>query len=81
MKYSVYIKQGNLPEEFLQSSDDLAKVKKDKASIERWLAEMSVAVIDHSGTVFTIYENGAPILTKRYLGEGSRVWAKAVETS
>lgn len=76
MKYSVYIQQGKLPEEFLQSSNDLDMVKRDKSSLERWISEMSVIMVDHANTVFTIYENGAPLFKKRYLGEGSRVWTK-----
>lgn len=80
MKFAVYIKQGNLPEEFLQSSDSLAYVKKDKATLDRWISEMGVKLVNHSQTVFTIYENGNPIFVKNYLGEGSRTWAKPQNT-
>lgn len=76
MRYAVYFKQGDSPEEFLQSSDVIENVKKDKATLTRWLYEMGVTVTNPAASTFTVYEKGVPVLKRSFLGSGSRSWVK-----
>lgn len=79
MKYSVYLKQGSgtlQTESFLQSSDRLEAVKRDRGQLDRWMAEMGVSVKFHNTAVYTIYEDGRPIYNRTHIGSGSKSWAK-----
>ena len=79
MKFAVYLIQGvgtTKTEHFLQSSDRLEAVKRDKGSMDRWMAEMGIAITFHSSARFVIYENGRPSLVKEVMGAGSRGWQK-----
>ncbi len=77
MKYAIYVKQAaNQPEEFLQSSDDLSRVKKDKQTVERWLFEMGVTITYYETTKFTIYEDGVAVFRRNLVGDGSKTWVK-----
>ena len=61
---------------FLQSSDLLERVKKDKATINRWMFEMNFVPEQHKAVKFTIFDNGKPIFAKNLIGLGSRTWLK-----
>jgi hypothetical protein len=83
MKFSVYLSQGQgskRTEHFLQSSDRLEAVKRDKGSLDRWISEMGIALIHHKSAVYTIFENGQPVYTRHQLGAGSKSWVKVAPT-
>lgn len=81
MKYSVYVQQNGQSEQFLQSSDYLERVKKDKATVDRWLYEMGITITSHKSAVFNIYADGELIFKRPLLGEGSRSWIKVKKST
>lgn len=73
MKFSLFITVDK-HEHFLQSSNELDRVRQPKMTLDRWMNEMGVPTKNLRNAKFTILENGSPILTKPYMGNGSRAW-------
>jgi len=77
-KFSIYVQEGEQAEVFLQSSSDVYNLKKDKSTIDRWLYEMGVELVDHASVKFTIYQaDGSPLFVRSLVGSGSKSWVKA----
>jgi hypothetical protein len=76
MRYAVHVQEGDAPPVFLQSSEFLERLKKDKASLDRWMTEMSFTPVNFTKVKFTIFADGEPIFTKNLIGLGSRSWLK-----
>ena len=78
MRYSVYVQEADLPEAFLQSSEFLERVKKDKSTLDRWLAEMGITFKNQTKVIFRIYADGKPLFYRNLVGVGSRTWVKVL---
>jgi hypothetical protein len=76
MRYAIYVQEGDAPPVFLQSSEFLERIKREKASLDRWMSEMSFTPKVYSKVKFTIFADGEPIFTKNLIGLGSRSWLK-----
>lgn len=76
MRYAVHVQEGENPPVFLQSSDFLERIKKDKATLDRWMFEMGFVPKKYAAVKFTIFDKGEPIFTKNLVGLGSRAWVK-----
>jgi hypothetical protein len=76
MRYSIFIKDADQPEAFLQSSEYLERIKTNKSTINRWMTEMSIYPKDHTKAQLIIYEDANPIFTKPLGGIGANTWKK-----
>lgn len=76
MRYSIFIKDADQPEAFLQSSEYLERVKVNKSTVDRWLNEMSIFPKDRTKAELIIYSDASAIFSKNLGGIGSNTWKK-----
>ncbi len=74
MRYSVFLKQEEQDDIFLQSSFELTSVKKPKNDLNRWLSEMGITVPDPVKAKFVITGDGKPCFERYFLGAASKSW-------